>query len=44
MISIRKGVNKVDIMDWIEKVLKVITYSAMAIYWIRRNLKDKNKE
>lgn len=30
-----------DIMDIIEKVLKIIAYLAMAIYWIRRNLKDK---
>lgn len=28
-------------LDNIVKVLQIIAYSAMATYWIRRNLKDK---
>ncbi len=31
-----------DIIDIIEKVFKVTAYLAMAIYWIRRNFKDKD--
>lgn len=30
-----------DIIDIIEKVLKIIAYLGMAIYWIRKNLKDR---
>jgi hypothetical protein len=40
----RKEVNKVDKMEWIEKVLRVIAFSAMGIYWIRQNLKDRKKK
>lgn len=29
-------------MDIIEQIVKIIAYSAMGVYWIRRNLKDKN--
>ncbi len=30
-----------DIIDIIEKVLKIIAYLAMSVYWIRKNLKDR---
>lgn len=30
-----------DIIEIIEKVLKIIAYLSMAIYWIRKNLKDR---
>jgi hypothetical protein len=32
----------VSILDIIVKVLQIIAYSGMGIYWIRRNLKDKD--
>jgi len=29
-----------DIIEIIEKILKIIAYLGMGIYWIRKNLKD----
>ena len=31
-----------QVLDVIIKVLQGIAYSGMAIYWIRRNMKDKD--
>jgi len=33
-----------SILDYIIKVVQVIAYSGMALYWIRKNLNDKDKK
>jgi hypothetical protein len=37
-------VNKMDMLETIKIIVQIIAYSAMGLYWIRRNLNDKSNK